>query len=278
MSELPRVMVGGPVRDREWSVPLWLGGLLRLDWPRDRLTLAVAANDCRDATFEAAAWWVHRAGAEGWRRNCLRYDNFGTEADNTRRVGRRDYRAFARARDAWVAMLGDEEWLLEVDSDVVVQPETLLELYRLATEHGLPMLAAVIDNSHGAPEWFRNVCQREDGRLRHDIRAWGLSDGVYPCALTGACVLLHRSIFDAGVRYEVPAVGPDCSEDEPFCDAVAALGVPPHYAPGVRCMHWMQAPIETGYLRDPDHHARLARFHAAEASRLEAEHGDAQAA
>jgi hypothetical protein len=301
MEHFPKVMVGGPIRDRAWIAPTWLNALMSLEWPAEKLTLAVLENDSRDRTAAVCRWWLTEAAMLGVQTHFGSVE-LGSTRDNNVRRGR-DYEQFARARDAWVALRTDHEWLLQVDSDVQVSPETLVDLVRLAQGHGLKMLAAVIDNSDGsALEWFTNVMQaRGDGGFQHDNDAWqDFGPGVRPCALTGAVVLLHRSIFDSvepevdlvstvdgrcgagaprsqgaaveagpwglGLNYLQPEVQ-EQGEDGPFCRRLIEAGVVPHYAPGVRCSHHMRAPVRVDYLT-PEWHRRMACFHANELAEL----------
>ena len=312
MSDLPRIMVGGPVRDREWSVPLWLGGLLASDYPRHLVTVAVLINDSRDGTEAACRWWGQRAADEGFGRVVIQRVDFGCAVDNNVRR-ERDYRQFARVRDAWVALRREEELLFPVDSDIQVPRRMLPRLVELARRDRVSLLAGIIHNNVGTALHFSNVlrlmpelcadppptvrdrlaCLLPRGRAarlrskrgRADLDANpGLryvhildsiedreSGAVRPCDWTGACLLIHRRVFDAGLRYDLPGVE-ESGEDLPFMDACAAAGFRPHYTPDPLCRatHYMAPPVEFTYLADRDHHLRLAAYHADHARRLEA--------
>lgn len=274
---LPNVMVGGPVRDREWSVPLWLGGLLNLDYPRELLTLALLVNDSRDETLRCCHWWADRARAEGWSRVVLVQQNFGTIADNNDRAGR-DFQAFAKARDAWVNLRQGEPWFFQVDSDVQCEADTLRHLVELAQAHELEMLAALLRNHVGCASHHTNVLHEMDngeGRdfLYHDMHAWEDPPevAVAPCDVTGACVLLSQTAYDAAGGYrgadtsEVAELG----EDTPFCRRLTAAGIRPHYAPHVRVTHWMEPPARLDHQADHDWHLRQALYHLHRANVLE---------
>jgi len=267
-------MVGGPIRERAWSVPLWMGGLLGSDYPRELMTLCALVNDSQDNTLEACRFWGELARAEGFGRVWIVEQNFGTTADNNVRDDHRDYIAFGKVRDTWSALLpADCEWAWSVDSDIQVAPDTLRRLVELAVEHDAKMLSAVIDNSQGGgcahhtnvmeywPEeqYYWHIYEAQDDR----------EPGIKSCDLTGACCLLHRDIFAAGCRYHRPGI--NLPEDILFCEDVRAAGFQPQYAPSVRAMHWMKAPEQLEYLADPAWHRRLAAFHASEAARLTTE-------
>ena len=284
-------MVGGPVRDREWAVPMWAGGIIGQDYPHERMSLAVLVNDSRDGTLDACYWWADAARQAGFWYSNVANRSFGCQVDNNARR-HRDFLQFARVRDAWVAMrlsppaaasgsspertpLSEPsglapEWLLQVDSDVQLPADTLRRLVELATESGARFLAACIQNAWGGPLFAGNVMKHNafvDGLAHFETFLTDRDPGVKPCELTGAVALLHRSIFDAGIKYEQPGIDED-TEDGPFCRACVEAGFQPHYAPSIWATHWMQAPVSTAYLADPEYHQRLADWHTAEACRL----------
>ncbi len=277
---LPQVMIGGPVRDRAWSVPLWLGGLLGLDYPRELLTLAVLVNDSSDATYDCCRWWADRARAEGFGRVLVAQQNFGTLADNNDRHGR-DFTAFAKARDAWVNLRQAEAWFFQVDSDVQVEADTLTRLVELAESHRLDMLAALLRNHVGCLDHHTNVAQwmtnpTATDFLYHDMHAWHdpPDSAVAPCDVTGACVLLSRTAYDTVGGYAV--AGDEAlqryGEDTPFCRALAAAGIRPHYAPHVRVTHWMEPPARLDHQADSTWHLRQALYHLHRSNVLEGCH------
>jgi len=267
MLHFPTVMVGGPVRDREWAVPMWLGGLSCQDYRGD-VRLAVLVNDSVDGTLDACRWWADNGR---WSRAQVNVLNWGCPTDNNVRRDR-DYLQFARARDAWTCMRDDDvEWLLQVDSDVQLPADTLSRLIELATDHDVKVLAACIQNAWGAPNFAGNVMICPSGYPEPMHWPGFLSDrspGVKPCDLTGAAVLIHRDVYDAGITYVLPDVGLE-TEDGPFCQACIAAGYQPHYAPSIWATHWMQAPVSTAYLSDTRYHQQMADWHAHRAKELD---------
>ena len=278
--QLPKVLLGGPAHNRAWSVPAWLGSLLGQRYPRDLLSLGVLVNDSRDRTLEACQVWGDMARREGCRRVVVERHDLGVTVDQTVRDKSRNLPAFATMRDAWVALRDDEEWLLQVDSDVQLPADTLAKLLRRALDHDVKMLAAVIPNNVGAAMHYTNVLDYREVSDGRTILTWARdvwydrTDRVRPCAMTGAAVLLHRSIFDTGFRYASDLV-PEVGEDKPFCDALSAAGIQPHCAPAIRATHWMQAPEDVSYVDDPGYHRRRAAYHAAMADLLEYHDGEA---
>lgn len=254
MQRLPRVMVGGPIRDREWAVPLWLGGLLATSYPPELLSLVVVVNDSTDGTLAACDWWAERARAEGWARAEVVVHNLGTTADNNARLPGRDYSAYARLRDKWSSLREDEEWLYSVDSDVQVPHYLLQALVNLGRRDGWDLLAAVIENNWSpAPDWASNVLvgDGEDG-FAHSRKAFYSRElAARPCAVTGACCVLRGELYDAGYRYFDATTQPHPAEDNVFCARLVAGGRRIGYVPGLRATHWAKPPVEGEWLSDP---------------------------
>ncbi len=260
MQQLPRVMVGGPVRDREWSVPLWLGGILGTAYPRELLSLVILVNDCLDETLRACCWWADRARSEGFRRAVVVQRDLGQFVDNNARAGNRDYAAFAKLRDAWVDLRDDEDWLYQVDSDIQV-PHYLLEpLVRIADRDGWDLLAGVIENNWApAPQHGTNVMVYDsDGGAHHSLHAYTARIAETqaeltgrPAAVTGAVCVLRASVFDEGLRYFDETAEVHQAEDNVFCYRMLQRGKKVGYVPGLRATHWHRPPAETDYLRDP---------------------------
>ncbi len=254
MHRLPRVMVGGPVRDREWACPAWLGALLGLSYPPELLSLVLVVNDSDDGTLAACDWWAGRARAEGWARAEVHVHNLGTTTDNNARRGVRDYAAFARVRDKWLSLCDGEEWLLPVDSDVQVPHYLLQALVNLARRDGWDLLAAVIENNWSpAPEWATNVvvADGEGGSQHSRLAFYDRAIEARPCVVTGACCVLRSELYDAGYRYFDPTAEEHPPEDNVFCARLLAGGRRVGYVPGLRAWHQHKPPVETEYLSDP---------------------------
>lgn len=260
MQQLPRVMVGGPVRDREWSVPLWLGGILGTAYPRELLSLVILVNDCLDETLRACTWWADRARAEGFRRALVVQQDLGTIVDNNARAGNRDYAAYAKLRDAWANLREDETWCYQVDSDIQVPSYLLEPLLRIADRDGWDLLAGVIENNWApAAQHATNVMVYDsDGGAHHSVHAYHARIAAdqaeivgRPCAVTGAVCVIRSQVFGEGIRYFDETADPHPAEDNVFCHRLLTRGKKIGYVPGLRATHWHRPPVETEYLRDP---------------------------
>jgi len=259
---LPRVMIGGPIRDREWSVSLWLGGLLGLDYPKHLLSLVILVNDSTDGTLPACQWWAERALDEGYARAEVIVHNRGTVVDNNARRGNRDYLAYAVLRDMWVAQRRDEEWLFSVDSDIQVPRHMLQGLAGFAQRDGYALLAGVIENNWApAVEHATNVLVSDgEGQAHHSKHAFiGRELEPRPCVLTGACCVINPVVFDAGISYTDPTK-PGVPEDNIFCQRLLQAGLKIGYVPGLRATHWHRPPVDTDWMQQPDWWERQAAY------------------
>lgn len=113
---------------------------------------------------------------------------------------------------------GADYWF-SVDSDVILQPDTLTwllnakkpivsEIFWTTAPSGLQWCNAWIeDQASGMPEEWRKP-------------------GLYPCGMTGACTLVKREVFDAGVTYaRIPNIRRALrGEDRHFCVRAACAG------------------------------------------------------
>jgi glycosyltransferase involved in cell wall biosynthesis len=160
------------------------------------------------------------------------------------------------ARNQVVAefLKGDAEWLLWLDSDMGFAPDTLDQLLAAADRDERPIVGALC---------FAWKETRQDGLFgfrcvsRPTILNWVEYDNVQTfmgtlevpdnslvkCAATGmACVLIHRSVFEAiGEQDWYNRIkGTDGSmlgEDISFCVRAGARGIPVHVHTGVPTNH-----------------------------------------
>ena len=249
MIEWPKIMLGGPVRDRAWICGEWLIALLNQDYPPEKMRIVVLVNDSQDETREVCEWIRDRFG---WMVSSFEVheQNFGCKVDNTNRALRnRDMQQFARVRNAWIDLRRDEDYLWTVDSDIICQPSILPGL--VANEKDL--CAAVIMNNS---EWHTNVLhwlkpeRGPQGGFYWDTEA-SRKQELYQCDLTGACMLISRRVLDAGIRYAAlePEPGESNSwegEDPPFCCEAQQAGFTLWADGRLRPDHRMHPPLYRG--------------------------------
>lgn len=245
-SKIESVVMGGPIRDREWIAAEWFLGLLSQTAPGVEVIIAALVNDSRDDTLEICEWFENRF----WNRVHVREQNFGCRVDNNDRGRRkRDYQQFANVRSAWIEWVR-EEWMPDayffVDSDIVLPPGILRQLAR----HRLPLVSAHIFNNHGCAPFHTNGMRwRDPENVPGDGVYWpyelAQSRKMEPVDVTGACFLIHREVIDRGIRYGYHEWG----EDLDFCLKCREAGYVLWMDCAARADHRMK-PVERHFLRD----------------------------
>jgi GT2 family glycosyltransferase len=209
----PLVVIGCPVRNRAWVLRDFLGALETIEYyPRSFL---FHENNSDDGTGELLDGWASQRGdvvvmhgrgpAPGHRRN---------------ERGRDGYAYLAGVRNTLldVVVRSGADYLLSVDSDVIVPPDIVDHLLELADERTI--VGAAISNIAGRPL---------DGRTAGNfmVEAGGIvhpasypTTGVLEVAVTGACCIIPRALLERGVRYGPHPQG----EDIAFCQAARAAG------------------------------------------------------
>lgn len=131
MTVPPKVLIATPIRDAARHLPRYVELIERLDWPRDRLAVGLLEGDSKDGTFATAEQLLPRLGTRAERVELHRRDfGFAMPTGLPRwapmfQLQRRA--ALARARNHLLfRSLGDADWVLWVDVDVVEYPPDIL--------------------------------------------------------------------------------------------------------------------------------------------------------
>lgn len=206
------------MRQRAWILPEYLSALDAIEYGAKQYVFVIDSST--DATERILESWRpaapvdrvyhHRSNAPGHRRG---------------EYGRDGYAHLAEVRNVLLDQFldTDAEYLLSVDSDIVVPPDILRQLLPLADER--TVVAAAISNIAGKPLDGRipgNFMIEEtvgDQRLIRHPSSYPV-EGTLEVAVTGACALYPRSLFEAGVRWGQHRQGEDCS----LCAAARAAG------------------------------------------------------
>ncbi|ALG75603.1 hypothetical protein VY88_28910 [Azospirillum thiophilum] len=123
------VLVLTPVKDAVAHLPRYLELLGRLDHDPSRLSLGFLEGDSRDGTHDWLAGWLPELRQRYRRVTLLRHDH-GFRPDGPRwapAIQRRRREVLARVRNRLLSgALGDEDWVLWLDADLVDYPRDLL--------------------------------------------------------------------------------------------------------------------------------------------------------
>lgn len=210
----PLVLIAAPVRNRAWILPRYLDAIAALDYPQDRLRFAWFLNDCQDNSAAILSRWM-----DDDRRGTLETFNTGRTESEYRGATRvagprcRAYPVLATLRNrildeaAWLGA----DYLLSLDTDVIVRPDTLRRLL----DHKKDVVAALVRNGERA--W--NYLQHDQSRDEY-IRCGAPHPGLFRVGLTGAACLYSRRAIQAG-RFSVGATG----EDEGMARSLRAAGI-----------------------------------------------------
>lgn len=229
----PLVAIGCPVRNRAWVLPEYLAAMEAIKHdPKRYLFLLDGAWEEEYGRDDGTAQILDKWTPPG--SDCLdRVDRNGAlfVFDEPRsqsapghargEYGRDGYAHMAAVRNRWIDLLPftGAEYLLSVDSDVIVPPDILQRLLPLADERTI--VAAAISNIAGREldgQIPGNFLTDQDGLLLHPP-SYPLT-GVLEVAVTGACCLYPRALFEAGVRFGPHHQG----EDAALCLAARAAG------------------------------------------------------
>lgn len=120
-----------------------------------------------------------------------------------------------RLRNACVQRVLDlgYNYLFSVDTDVILQPETLVTL--LAA--GKDIISEIFWTNHWCNAWMYDQYSGASAEWR--------TPGLYQVGMTGACTLMAADVFRAGVDYSpIPNLRLLWGEDRSFCIRAACHG------------------------------------------------------
>ena len=229
---LPRITIACPVRNRAWILPRYLDALDALEYPKDRLQFHFVVNDCTDNSLELLMRWM-----DG-RRGHVDIIDIGARPSDTRgalRTGERIaiYPLLAKLRNHILdtAMEDGAHYLFSVDSDILVDPDTLLRLLSA----GRDVAAGIVKNGPGHCYNFLQFSPETDQYVRTNTAP---SSGIFEVGLTGACCLYSRAAMHAS-RFAPYGAG---GEDEGMARGLRSAGITQWVDGGAHCEHIMDGP------------------------------------
>jgi len=127
----------------------------------------------------------------------------------------------------------DYDYLFLIDSDLVLHPMTLMQLYQ--ADRDIIAECYWTKWEPDAPElpnaWDFNTYEFYSDR---NIEGWK-NPGIYPVGMTGACTLIKRKVLEAGVNFDGIYNLNMWGEDRHFCARAAVHGfgiwLDTHYPP-----------------------------------------------
>jgi peptide chain release factor subunit 1 len=200
-TDTPSVLILTPVKDAARYLDGYWQALDRLAYPPQAISLGLLESDSRDGTYDMlrtsfAARTKPFANADLWKTDF----GFHLPADVPRwsypfQLQRR--RVLARARNHLLSRaLGDQDWVLWLDVDVVEYPADLLQRM-MATGRSIVHAHCVQD--YGGPTFDRNAW-REHGRVHMDDLRGG-PDLVRLDSVGGTVLLVRADIHRDGLIF-----------------------------------------------------------------------------
>lgn len=129
----------------------------------------------------------------------------------------------SRLRNATIrrALDGGYDYWWSVDTDLILQPQTLREL--LSAEKDI--VSEVFWTQAASGAWWCNAWMYDQCDADGHLKEW-LEPGLYQVGMTGACTLVRTDVFRHGVDYsEIPNIRKAIwGEDRWFCIRAACAG------------------------------------------------------
>ena len=208
----PQIMIGAPVHQRAWILPVYLRHLENLDYPPEQISLGFVVNDSTDSSLAILEEWKQREGPRYGRVEIV-VKNLGFPQDvRSNRHRDRIFTRLAQVRNALLSLAQKEDYLFSVDTDILVGPDTLSRF--LANDKDY--CSALIFNDR--QQRFPNIMKLTgSGQLTHyrDFPA----NSLFPVAVTGAVFMAPNQVITQ-CRYSHHPQG----EDVAFCMEARARG------------------------------------------------------
>ena len=228
---LPKVMIGAPVRDRAWILPRYLDAIYKLDYPRKNISLCFILNDSTDDSKDILFKFMDDHNTE-YASISIEEINFGTPKDiRYNRCSEGIYTSLASLRNELLDSLNDEDYFFSIDSDIIVPAGALKRLINDKRD----IVAGVILNSNlWCLDNCTNVMLGTDGDWNHLTESNISPARLEECFITGAVYLISQKVVkDKKVRYGSDKNG----EDIVLCENARKAGYTLWFDSGVICAH-----------------------------------------
>jgi peptide chain release factor subunit 1 len=201
MTTEPRVLILTPVKDATSHLERYFANLGAIDYPREALSLGMIESDSQDDT------WERLQGERGRLEEelrcvtlCRRDFDYHIPRGRSRwsadlQVDRRS--ALARSRNHLLSRaLGDEEWVLWLDVDVIEYPPDII---RTLLGTGKDIVTPNCVREPGGRSYDRNAWRDRGRRHLHDLRNEG--DLVRLDSVGGTMLLVRADLHRDGLVF-----------------------------------------------------------------------------
>ena len=222
------IMIGAPVRNRGWILPKYLKHIYNIDYPKDKIQLCFILNDSTDRSGEILDDFLWKHGKE-YAGMTIAIERLGQVEDKrTSEVRQKIYHSLADLRNLLLESAVEKkvDYLLSVDSDILVPPKILSDL--LANKK--PIVSAQIWNDR--TKNYPNIMIKQGDQIVHYLNF--PKNSLFPCDVTGAVYLIRKDVLSS-VRYEYHRQG----EDVGFCLNAKEKGFSIWADSRIKCEHVM---------------------------------------
>jgi hypothetical protein len=249
MENKPLILIGCPIRNREFIVERYLSGIYNLNYPKDRIILYWLVNDSRDHTLRFLEEFKikHKSeykdiviekiknNAPEYKRAIAKNPNF-VEA-----YWKQVYTNLANLRNKVIdkVLEFNVDYYFGVDSDIIVNSEDL----NLLLSNNKDVVAGIINNDqirNPSVDIHMAACNilnfDEHDKAVH-IKGWEDDKGLIAVDITGAIALYNAGIYKKykNLKYEENRQG----EDIGFFRIAREFGIKSYADPRVQPLHYM---------------------------------------
>lgn len=216
------VVIGCPVRNRDWILSEYLTAISKLDYPKHKIYLYFVLNDSVDNSKKILEQFKED-NLKSYFNITIIEKNFGFPNDlGEQGLGRKNNgidrgtycaKALSECRNMLLnaAMNHDFDYLFFVDSDIIVLPDVLTKLIETKKD----VVAALVRNDHHNAYNFLHIDK--------NISRGTIPSRLFQVDITGAVMLVSKKIFlNKVLRYYPTSTG----EDEGFCNKLKQSNIP----------------------------------------------------
>lgn len=220
------ILLGCPVHNRGWILPLYLKHVYEINYPRRYIALCFIVNDSYDDSMKLLREFKDEHALE-YKDIILKELNFSMPMDiRQNRVEKKIYRRIADVRNAFLGCISDEDYVFSIDSDIMADENSMIRLL----SHNKDIISALVFND--PDHHYPNILNVKNGKIEHYFNF--PCNSLFQVDITGAAYLIKSEICKK-VKYEYHILG----EDVPFCLKAKTMGYELWCDSSVKCRHIM---------------------------------------
>lgn len=214
------VLLGVPIHDREWILPLFLEKVIEIDYPKDLITIYFLVNNCDDGSLGIVKDFKSKHDTD--------YKGIIIEIKNSpiRFKDERSTETRMKHTYSWLSTLRNmlltkcvetnSDFLLSLDSDIIVEKDILKNL--LSSEKDI--CSSLIYNgwmyTPDKPFAYPNILNLVNGNWKHIVSFRtkfpykNEPNTIIEVGMTGAISIISKEVCKKA-RYSEHIVGEDCA-------------------------------------------------------------------